>query len=102
MNRITLAPGPDARSPQTEPAAGPAIDVREVTIRFGPVTAVDHVSLGVETGEVFGLLGPNGSGKTTLIRALCGLVPLAGGRAVVLGRDVATDAEAIRSSVGYM
>jgi ABC-2 type transport system ATP-binding protein len=78
------------------------IDVRDVTIRFGPVVAVDHVSLSVSAGEVFGLLGPNGSGKTTLIRALCGLVPLAPGSAQVLGRDVAKDAEKIRSAIGYM
>src|SRR5262249_16355890 len=79
-----------------------AIDVRDATIRFGHVTAVDGVSLGVETGEVFGLLGPNGSGKTTLIRAMCGLVPLAGGKAVVLGRDVESGAEASRACAGYM
>jgi ABC-2 type transport system ATP-binding protein len=100
MNRITLTPEPQYSFSDQEP--GPAIDVRDVTIRFGPVTAVDGVSLSVEPGEVFGLLGPNGSGKTTLIRALCGLLPLAGGKAFVLGRDVDKDAEAIRSSVGYM
>jgi ABC-2 type transport system ATP-binding protein len=100
MNRITLDPTPDSRSAGQSSAF--AIDVRNATIRFGPVTAVDGVSLGVEAGEVFGLLGPNGSGKTTLIRALCGLLPLASGKAFVLGRDVETDAEAIRSSVGYM
>jgi ABC-2 type transport system ATP-binding protein len=85
-------------------AAAPVdvVDVRDVTIRFGALTAVDHVSMGVAAGEVFGLLGPNGSGKTTLIRALCGLLPLATGSARVLGRDVARDAETIRSSVGYM
>src|ERR1043166_7241354 len=78
------------------------IYVNDVTIKFGKFTAVDHVSLSVPAGEVFGLLGPNGSGKTTLIRALCGLVPLAGGSAVVLGRDVTRDAERIRAEIGYM
>jgi ABC-2 type transport system ATP-binding protein len=79
-----------------------AIDVRHATIRFGSFTAVDSVTLQVNRGEVFGLLGPNGSGKTTLIRALCGLLPLAEGSAQVLGRDVARQAEEIRSQVGYM
>src|SRR5215210_7404075 len=80
----------------------PTIDARGVTIRFGSLTAVNNVSLTVAPGEVFGLLGPNGSGKTTLIRGLCGLIPLAAGRATVLGSDVATDAERVRSRIGYM
>jgi len=78
------------------------LDIRDALIRFGTFTAVDRVSLTVPAGEVFGLLGPNGSGKTTLIRALCGLVPLAGGNAQVLGHDVARDAERIRCAIGYM
>jgi ABC-2 type transport system ATP-binding protein len=83
-------------------AAELPLDLHDVTIRFGSFTAVNRVSLSVAPGEVFGLLGPNGSGKTTLIRALCGLVPLAGGSAHVLGHDVSRDAERIRSSIGYM
>ncbi len=78
------------------------IDARDVTIRFGTFTAVNQVNLQVSLGEVFGLLGPNGSGKTTLIRGLCGLLPLAEGAATVLGRDVSTEAEQVRSQIGYM
>src|SRR5438477_513670 len=84
------------------PAHDDVIDVRDVTIRFGKFTAVDRVSLPVGPGEVFGLLGPNGSGKTTLIRALCGLIPFAEGTAQVFGRDVAREAEQVRSHIGYM
>jgi ABC-2 type transport system ATP-binding protein len=82
--------------------AAPVVDAREVTIRFGRLTAVDGVSLAVHHGEVFGLLGPNGSGKTTLIRALCGLIPLVSGSARVLGRDTTRESEAVRSAIGYM
>src|SRR4051812_44370319 len=80
----------------------PVLDIRDATIRFGKFTAVDKVSLSVKAGEVFGLLGPNGSGKTTLIRAVCGLLPLAGGSAWVLGQNVAGNAEAVRGQIGYM
>lgn len=84
------------------PDSVPVIAARDVTVRFGRFTAVHRVSLTVGTGEVFGLLGPNGSGKTTLIRALCGLLPLAGGSASVLGHDVARDADRVRANIGYM
>src|SRR3954471_25036638 len=89
-------------SASAQPPEQSVISVRDVTIKFGTFTAVDRVNVSVERAEVFGLLGPNGSGKTTLIRALCGLLPLAGGSAVVLGHDVARDAEQIRQSIGYM
>jgi ABC-2 type transport system ATP-binding protein len=92
-----------SNSPSVPAMTPPAvITVRDAIIRFGTFTAVDKVSLSVPAGEVFGLLGPNGSGKTTLIRALCGLVPLAGGGATVLGHDVAREPEEIRASIGYM
>jgi drug efflux transport system ATP-binding protein len=79
-----------------------AIEARDLTVRFGRLTALDRVGLDVVPGEVFGLLGPNGSGKTTLIRALCGLVPAAGGSASVLGEDSHLHPERVRQSIGYM
>ncbi len=78
------------------------IEAQNLTIRFGAFTAVDRVSLSIGKGEVFGLLGPNGSGKTTLIRGLCGLLPLAEGKATILGEDVAVDPEGVRRHIGYM
>jgi ABC-2 type transport system ATP-binding protein len=79
-----------------------AITTEDITIRFGTFTAVDHVNLSVESGEIFGFLGPNGSGKTTLIKALCGLLTPAEGKGTVLGYDCVTQSEEIRRRVGYM
>ncbi len=66
-----------------------AVEVRDVSKRFGALRALDGVSLTVEEGEFFALLGPNGAGKTTLISALGGLVRPDAGRLGVMGRDVA-------------
>jgi ABC-2 type transport system ATP-binding protein len=79
-----------------------AITTQDLTVRFGNFAAVDHVSISVEEGEIFGFLGPNGSGKTTLIKALCGLLTPAEGQGSVLGFDCVTEADQIRQRVGYM
>jgi ABC-2 type transport system ATP-binding protein len=78
------------------------IEVREMTKRFGELTAVDHVALTVRAGEIYGFLGPNGSGKTTFLRMLCGLLRADDGSGRVLGHDVIAESEAIKREVGYM
>jgi ABC-2 type transport system ATP-binding protein len=78
------------------------IAVEGLTKRFGDKTAVDHVSLTVERGEIVGFLGPNGSGKTTTIRMICGLLTPDEGTGTVLGFDVAGDGLSIKREVGYM
>jgi len=73
-----------------------------LTRRFGDFTAVDAVSFAVPRAAIFGFLGPNGSGKSTVIRMLCGVLRPSAGRGTVLGHDVASEAEAIKRSIGYM
>jgi ABC-2 type transport system ATP-binding protein len=78
------------------------IDVRGLTKSFGPRLAVDHVSLAVPKGTVYGFLGPNGSGKTTTIRMVCGLLKPDEGEGEVLGFDVIRQSDQIKERVGYM
>ena len=79
-----------------------AIDVRELTRRFGAFVAVDRLSFQVRRGEIFGFLGSNGAGKSTTIRMLCGLLRPSAGTAVVDGVDVARDPEGVKQRIGYM
>jgi ABC-2 type transport system ATP-binding protein len=77
----------------------PALEVRDLVKKFGELTAVDHLFLQVNRGEVFGFLGPNGAGKTTAIRIMCGLLKpthgevLIGGEAVPVIRNKETRAK---------
>ncbi len=79
-----------------------AVELRELSKRFGDFVAVDRISLAVEEGEVFGFLGSNGAGKSTTIRMLCGLLAPSSGRATVLGVDVARQPEEVKRRIGYM
>jgi ABC-2 type transport system ATP-binding protein len=79
-----------------------AVEVRELTRRFGDFVAVDGLTFDVRPGEVFAFLGANGSGKTTTIRMLCGIITPTSGSGRVLGRDVERESEAIKGQIGYM
>jgi ABC-2 type transport system ATP-binding protein len=79
-----------------------ALEVRGVEKRFGPVRALDGVSLEIREGEFFGLLGPNGAGKTTLINVIAGLTRADAGSAAVLGADVAADYRRARRMLGVV
>jgi ABC-2 type transport system ATP-binding protein len=81
---------------------GWAVEIDDMVKTFGSFVAVDHVSLQVPKGEIFGFLGPNGAGKSTTIRMLCGLLTPTSGRGSVNGYDVASQPEDIRRSIGYM
>ncbi len=78
------------------------IEIRQLTRRFGPILAVDAVSLRVEKGEVLGFLGPNGAGKSTTMKMVSGFLPPTGGTALVCGHDVLRDPIAVKRSLGYL
>jgi len=82
--------------------ADPAIALDRVTKRYGEVTALDDLSLSVERGEMFGLIGPDGAGKTTTIRLICGLIRAGSGRLRVLGFDPVADHRRLTDQVGYL
>ncbi len=75
---------------------------QDLVRRYGDLTAVDGVSFRIAPGEFFGLLGPNGAGKTSIMRVLTTLVRPAGGRAWILGHDVATEPATVRRLIGYV
>jgi ABC-2 type transport system ATP-binding protein len=79
-----------------------AVEVRDLTVRFGSFTAVDQVSFSVKRGEIFGFLGANGAGKTTTIRVLCGLLQPTAGDVRVAGVGFEQGEKIIKSKVGYM
>jgi len=80
----------------------PIIQTQNLTRRFGDLTAVDHLNLTIEPGEIFGLVGPDGAGKTTTLRMLCGLVNPTEGNAIVAGHDVVREPQAVKDQIGYM
>ncbi len=95
-----VATGLQAAPLPGSPPAGPALEVRDVTVRYGEVLALDRASLRLASGRVTGLIGLNGSGKSTLLKAVMGMVAVQSGSVSVLG--LAPDAARRAGLVGYV
>ena len=78
------------------------IETEHLTKRYGSLVAVDDLSFGVRPGEILGFLGPNGAGKSTTMRMIAGFIAPTSGRVRVCGHDLATDALAAKSVMGYL
>ena len=88
--------------PRAEGKQEIAIDAKGLTRRFGTFTAVDHVTLSIERGEIFGFLGSNGCGKSTTMKMLTGLLPPTEGTATLFGNSVEAGSIEVRKNLGYM
>jgi ABC-2 type transport system ATP-binding protein len=82
-------------------SAGSAIELQALTLQFGSVTAVGHVSLQVPEGEIFGLLGANGAGKSCTVKMLTTLLKPTSGPAAVGGFDIIRSPGEVRRRIGY-
>jgi ABC-2 type transport system ATP-binding protein len=78
----------------------PAVEIKHLRKTYGPLVAVDDVSLSVDEGEIFGILGPNGAGKTTTVECAIGLRTADAGTIRLLGRDPRTDRDEVHEIVG--
>ena len=79
-----------------------AISIKNCTRRFGPLTAVNALTLTIAKGEIFGLVGPDGAGKTTTLRMLCGLLDPDEGEIQIAGQSVKDNLLAVKDRIGYM
>src|SRR5688572_6065646 len=107
MTDETTAPAPPAAAapavvPPAAPVKTPAIVTRNLTKRYGQLTALDSLTLELEPGDVFGFIGPNGAGKSTTMKILAGLLAPTAGEAFVMGRSVDGNGDFVRRSIGYM
>ena len=96
LNSVTAAKA------DSSPPLPPAVEILELTRRFGSKIAVDHLTLSVPAGLIYGMLGPNGAGKTTTIRMLTTMLPPSEGTARVSGFDIAHQPVDVRRSIGYV
>ncbi len=78
------------------------IELKNVTKKFGPLTAVNQLSLDIPQGTIFGFIGPNGAGKTTTIKMLVGLMKPSQGEIFIDGKDISLEPEYTKQQLGYV
>jgi ABC-2 type transport system ATP-binding protein len=96
------APAPSTGAGARAVSTPPAIELEEVSCRFGEVVALDALSLALPAGTILGVIGPSGAGKTTAIRIMTGSIRRTSGRASVLGEDPEHFSGRVRGRIGYM
>jgi len=79
-----------------------AVKTTGLTKKFGDVTAVDNISLQIEEGEIFGLVGPDGAGKTTMMRLLAGILEPTSGNGWVCDKNIVKESESLKENISYM
>ena len=84
------------------PTSEPLVSARNLTKRFGEMTAVDSVDFDVLAGRAFGFLGPNGAGKTSTMRMIACSSPVTSGELTVIGMDPRTQARQIKARLGVV
>jgi len=82
--------------------SGPAVQLRGVVKRYGPVVGVDGIDLGIARGEIFALIGPDGAGKTTLLRIIAGILPPDEGELSLFGGTAQTITREMKGRIGYL
>ena len=102
MNTTINHTSSSSSSPPSEGLGEAIIQVENLTKTFGDFTAVKGITFDVYKGEIFGFLGANGAGKTTAMKMLIGISKPTSGKAIVAGLDVATQADLVKKSIGYM
>ncbi len=100
LGRGGPAEGPTLPEGRSERVPARTLEVRELTVKYGGVTAVDHVSLSVRPGRITGLIGPNGAGKTTFIDGVTGFTAPSGGALLLDGEDITSWSVARRARAG--
>jgi ABC-2 type transport system ATP-binding protein len=79
-----------------------AIEIRGLSKQFHSIRAVNNISLSIESGEMFALVGPDGAGKTTTLKMLCGIITATAGTVTILGYDLKKNLDKIKKNIGYL